>query len=177
MGNHGVQRPDLRRQGLLSLKRPRVGAGFTFIEMMVSLAVLALLASATVPVARVAVQRQKEQSLRLALREIRLALDAHRDAAAQGAIAVPAGGSGYPRSLDVLAAGVPDLRRPDGQRLVFLRRVPRDPFADGALPAAATWRLRAYASDPEHPREGDDVYDVMPTAVGVGLNGVPYRAW
>lgn len=175
MGHHGVQRAHLRRQGLLS--RRRGAAGFTFIELMVSLAVLALLATATVPIARVAVQRQKEQVLRVALRDIRRALDAHHDAVVQGAIAVPAGASGYPRSLEVLADGVPDQRRADGRRIVFLRRVPRDPFADPALPAAATWRLRAFASDPAHPQPGDDVYDVTSTTAGLGLNGVPYRDW
>ena len=86
--------------------------------------------------------------------------------------------SGYPRSLEALVAGVPDAKDPQHRRIYFLRRMPRDPFAtDPALPAAQTWGLRSYASPPEAPLAGDDVFDVFSASTGTGLNGIPHREW
>jgi general secretion pathway protein G len=88
------------------------------------------------------------------------------------------GRTGYPRSLDVLVEGVDDMKSPAKAKIYFLRRLPRDPFSSNpALSAAATWGKRSYASPPESPQEGDDVFDVYSLAPGSGLNGVPYREW
>jgi general secretion pathway protein G len=152
--------------------------GFTLIEIVVTVAIVGLLASAVLPLAQLGVKRGKEQDLRVALREIRTAIDDYKAAADQGRIELEVGQTGYPPILDVLVDGVKDLRDPDGKMIYFLRRLPRDPFyPDPSVAAADTWGLRSYASPPDAPEPGDDVYDVYPLTSGVGLNGIPYRDW
>ncbi len=158
--------------------RRRAAPGFTLIELLISLAILAILATMVVPVAQTMRQRQQEQTLRHALEEIRRALDSYKAAGDAGWIARPAGSSGYPPNLEVLVAGVADLRDPTHRKLYFLRRIPRDPMqADSALADAASWGLRSYASEPDEPSPGADVYDVYSSAARPGLNGVPYNKW
>jgi len=152
--------------------------GFTLIELLVTLAILGLLASIALPVAQVATQRSQEAELRRALREIRAGIDAYHRASEDGRIPKAAGSTSYPKDLDVLVLGVPDQRDPKKAKIYFLRRIPRNPLtADPSLADSETWGKRSYASEPDDPQEGDDVYDVYPVTGRVGLNGIPYRKW
>lgn len=152
--------------------------GFTLIELVVTVAIVGVLATMLLPLTEVAARRSKEQELRTALREIRTAIDAYKRAHDDGRIARIVGQSGYPPSLDVLVEGVVDARSPQRQRIVFLRRVPADPMVtDGSIPAAQTWGLRSYDSPADDPRPGRDVFDVFSRSSGVGLNGRPYAQW
>lgn len=155
-----------------------VSKGFTLIELLVTLAILALLGTLVLPVAEVTVQRRDEQELRRALREIRAGLDAYKKAGDEGRVSKAADASGYPERLELLVEGVPDLRSAKQANIYFLRRLPRDPFnPDAELSDAATWGKRSYASEPDEPKEGDDVYDVYSTSQRIGLNGIPYNKW
>jgi len=152
--------------------------GFTLIELLVTLAILALLGTLVIPVAQVTIQRRQEAELRLDLREIRHAIDAYKRAYDEGRIAKTLAVTGYPKSLELLVEGVPDLSSPKRSKIYFLRRVPRDPFGDDEqLSDAQTWGKRSYASDADEPKEGDDVYDVYSLSEKAGLNGTPYRKW
>ncbi|MFH1870215.1 MAG: type II secretion system protein [Pseudomonadota bacterium] len=151
--------------------------GFTLIELLVTLALIGLVASIALPVAELTTLRLKEGELRSALRQIREGLDAHKQAGDEGRIILRAGDSGYPRSLAVLVEGVEDARSPTRARIHFLRRIPRDPFADPDLKPEDTWGKRNYRSPHDRPRAGDDVFDVYSLAPGTGINGVQYREW
>lgn len=153
--------------------------GFTIIELVITVAIISLLATAAVPTAQLVYQRERESELRSGLRTIRGAIDAYRQAADSGRIKKELDKTGYPPSLQVLVEGVDDASRAkEGVRIYFLRRIPRDPFwPDATTPAADTWGLRSYASPPDDPQPGDDVYDVYSRSSRTGLNGVPYHDW
>jgi len=164
------------------MKQGRLTArGFTLIELVIAVAIVAVLASAALPLNELVVQRAKEQDLRRALREIRVAIDAHKQACDDGRVPKcdkAAGVSGYPKKLEDLVEGIEDQKHPKREKIYFLRRIPRDPFAaDGSLSDAATWSKRSYSSPPDDPREGEDVFDVYSRAPGLGINGRPYKDW
>ena len=152
--------------------------GFTLIEMLVTLSLIAILASVVLPIAQLNSQRSQEQDLKLALREIRSAIDAYKQAADQGRIYRSADTTGYPPNLQILVDGVADLKDPRGRKLFFLRRIPRDPLnKETHLLAEATWGKRAYRSEANAPAEGEDVYDVYSLSPKTGLNGITYKEW
>lgn len=152
--------------------------GFTLIELLVTLAILGLLGTLVLPVAQVTAQRRDEVELRRALREIRAGIDAYKKASDEGRVAKAAGSSGYPPRLEMLVEGVRDLRSPKQAKIYFMRRLPRDPFhADPEAPNADTWGKRSYASEPDEPKEGEDVYDVYSLSERPGLDGIPYNKW
>jgi general secretion pathway protein G len=160
------------------VKARRHVRGYTLIELLVAAAILAVLASTALPLAELTVKRTKENELRTALREIRGAIDAYKQAIDEGRIVKNVDESGYPPSLEVLVAGVEDARSPKKARIHFLRRLPRDPWHnDPQTSPAETWGTRNYDSPHEAPRDGKDVYDVYSLSAGVGLNGIAYRKW
>ena len=173
----------MKRYGKKTLPVPAAptesNGGFTLIELVITVAIVGLLATMALPLAELGVQRFKEHELHDSLREIRTALDAYRRSVDEGRVENAIGKSGYPPSLKVLVEGVVDARVPDGQsRIFFLRRIPRDPmFADPATPDEETWGKRSYASSHDAPEEGEDVFDVYSLSKGVGLNGIEYRNW
>lgn len=175
-GSEGWGEGDTSRRRL-TCRAPAL-RGFTLIELIITVAIVAILALGLVPLTQLASQRAKEQELRAALRDIRTAIDAYKKATDENRVEKKADQTGYPPDLEVLVKGVKDIKTPDGKMIYFLRRIPRDPFFDDdSVPAEKTWGLRSYASPPDEPAEGDDVYDVYSLSERKGLNGIPYREW
>jgi general secretion pathway protein G len=152
--------------------------GFTLIEVLITAAIVATLASIALPLSQVSLQRSKETDLRRALKDIRDALDAYKRASDEGRIQRSPDQSGYPPTLSALVDGVPDAKSPSGSNIYFLRRVPRDPFnGNSSVPPERTWGLRSYDSPPNAPLAGKDVFDVYSLNERNGLNGVRYKDW
>jgi general secretion pathway protein G len=152
--------------------------GFTLVEMLVTLVLLALVLTSAAPVMQLAVQRSKEQELKRALWNIRDAIDAYKQASDDGLIKRDIDAAGYPPSLQILVKGEENSKDPKKGKIYFLRQIPRDPFAsDSELRPEETWAKRSYASSFEEPAEGDDVYDVHSRSNIKGLNGRPYSEW
>ncbi len=150
--------------------------GYTLIELLVVMAVLGILATAAMPLVELTARRNKERELKQSVWEIRRAIDAYKQAYDDGRLIKAPGVSGYPPSLLVLAAGLPD-QAAGGAPMYFLRRIPRDPFAPKDVSAEQSWGVRSYQSPAEQPRPGLDVFDVYSNSTERGFNGVPYRQW
>ena len=150
--------------------------GYTFVELLVVSAIIIILASAIMPLARVTATRQREAELRRSLREMRTAIDKYKDAADLGQIAsleIKVGAEGYPSDLQSLVDGVSAANDATGRKLKFLRRIPVDPMVH-----TTDWGLRSYQDKPDATRwGGQNVFDVYTTFEGTALDGTNYRGW
>ena len=172
----------LARRGSSSISAPRRlrPAGLTLVELLVVLAVLSILAMAALPYAETAVRREHELALHRALRDIRSALDrVHADWEDEriSRASERVSQDGYPKTLSALVEGI-RTGDANGTRRWYLRRIPRDPFADPALPTAQQWALRSYRDPPDNATwGGEDVYDVHSHSNGTAIDGTRYRDW
>ncbi len=150
--------------------------GYTFIELLIVTMVLLILASAVMPLAQVTSQRQREAEVRRALREMRTAIDAFKNAVDLGLIAtteLEPGSEGYPPSLDILVEGIGAANDASGRKLRFLRRIPID-----ATTASTDWGLRSYQDSPTSTSwGGENVFDVYTKSGGTALDGTKYTDW
>ncbi|WP_424194635.1 type II secretion system protein [Ampullimonas aquatilis] len=151
--------------------------GFSLIELLITVLIIGILATGAAKLVIVDVQREKELQLRIALRQIRTAIDDYKKAAEGKRVEVKSDESGYPKKLNDLAEGVVDIKDPKGKKIYFLRRLPIDPMAPSGISAEASWGTRSSESGPENPQDGKDVFDVYSKSDRVGLNGMPYRDW
>jgi len=154
----------------------RSGSGFTYLEMVATAAILLILASAILPMARVTQRRTREIELRRELRTLRTAIDRYHQAVLEGKIGgtdVKLGSNGYPPDLDTLVEGVSQVGRVDGVKLKFLRRVPKDPVT-----GTSDWGMRCYQDDPKNDSWcGQNVWDVYTKSQGKALDGTRYKEW
>ena len=145
--------------------------GYTLAELVMVAALIALLSTIVLPVAKFTVKRRKEADLRLALRQMRTAIDEHKRLSDNGMIPVKLGGEGYPESLEVLVEGIDLVGQERTQRL--LRRIPLDPMT-----GEAEWGLRSYQDEPDSTNfGGQNVYDVYSLSDGTALDGTEYKDW
>jgi general secretion pathway protein G len=151
--------------------RYREERGFTLVELLVTVTIVAILAGLAIPLARNTIIRRKEVELRRCLREMRVSIDRFKEAADQGLIEVSADGSGYPPSLDVLVDGV-ELTSAEGGEIKFLRRICVDPMTNNT-----NWGTRSSSDSPGLSGGGQDVFDVFSRSDGVAMDGTRYADW
>jgi general secretion pathway protein G len=150
--------------------------GYSLIELLVSLTLLAIMVTAAMPLTELVHRRNQERDLRVALHQIRSALDQYKVAANSGKIKKTTS-SGYPQSLNSLLEEK-NIDNPDMPPVRFLRKIPRDPFnLNMNLKPEDSWQLRSYLSSAEDPKPGEDVFDVYSTSNQIGINGIPYAKW
>src|SRR6476660_4410187 len=146
--------------------------GFTLIELIVTVTVIAVLVGMAIPLARNTIKRQREEDLRIALREMRVAIDKFKQASDLGQIQKTLDADGYPAKLQDLVDGVPMMNAVD-KKLKFLRRIPIDPMTN-----SAEWGMRSYQDDPKSSSwGGQNVFDVYTKSEGIALDGTKYHDW
>jgi general secretion pathway protein G len=147
----------------------RDGLGFTLVELIVSVAILSILTSLAIPLARITIQRERERVLRRELWEMRDAIDRYKDAADRNAFQTKVGSDGYPPDMDTLVNGV-DV---GGKKVRFLRHIPLDPMT-----GKPDWGLRSTQDDPDSQSwGGQNVFDVYTKSQGTALDGTKYSEW
>ncbi len=154
-------------------RTPRHGPpGFSLIELIITITVIAVIAGVAVPLTRNAILRQKEVELRRALREMRVAIDRYKEASDLGLIEVTVGTEGYPESLEILVEGVEQVNDVEIQ-LRFLRDIPVDPVTN-----STNWGLRSYQDEPDSQSwGGENVFDVYSQSDAAALDGTRYSDW
>ncbi len=153
------------------MKLRRGERGFTLAELVMVAALVSILASMVLPVAKFTVKRRKEAELRLALRQMRTAVDEHKRLSDQGMIPVMLGSEGYPETLEILVEGVEVVGNPVKRK--FLRKIPMDPMTKDI-----EWGLISYQDEPDTTSwGGQNVYDVYSLSEGTAIDGTEYRDW
>ena len=153
------------------MKRQRQSGalGMTLIELVVAIAIMAILATGVLPITRNVVKREREKELRAALWEMRDAIDRYKDYADQGKFQIKLDSNGYPPDLEELVKGV-DIQ---GKKIKFLRRIPIDPMTH-----SRDWGLRSMQDDPTSESwGGQSVFDVYTKSNGTALDGTKYKDW
>jgi general secretion pathway protein G len=159
MTAHGI------RRGL----RARPERGFTLLELIIASAILVVLSTMAVPLARLTIQREKERQLRIDLWELRDAIDRYKDAADRGGFRTKVDSQNYPPDLETLVKGE-DVQ---GKKVRFLRKIPTDPIT-----GTTEWGLRSMQDDPDSDSwGGQSVFDVYTKSQGTGLDGSKYKDW
>ena len=144
-------------------------SGLTLVELIITVAIVAVLASAAVPIARYQVKREKERELRRDLWEMRDAIDRYKDAADKGAFQTKADSMNYPPDLQTLVDGV-DVQ---SKKVRFLRSIPTDPMTN-----STEWGLRSNQDDADSDSfGGQNVFDVHTKSQGTALDGTKYVTW
>lgn len=152
--------------------------GFTLIELVVTVTIVAILAAGAVPLVQLTIQRNKETELKQALRQIREAIDLYKKAVDEGLVKKTLDQTGYPPNLEVLEQGVINQKDTKGKVIKFIRKIPSDPMnKEPDLTPGETWAKRSYASDVNNPSEGADVYDVYSRSTKKAIDGTMYNSW
>jgi len=160
-----VSRPDVGRAG--EFQTP--DAGLTLVELIITIAIISILACAALPVAKFQVKRTKERELRRDLWEMRDAIDRYKEAADRGAIQIKADSLGYPPDLQTLVDGV----NVQDKKVRFLRAIPKDPMTN-----STDWGVRSNQDEPDSDSwGGQNVFDVYSKSDGTALDGTKYNTW
>jgi len=147
--------------------------GLTLIELIVAFTILALLTTMSVPLVRYRVRRDREHQLRVALEDIRRAINDYKDASQLGLIEVKLGTDGYPESLDQLVTGVKLVKDANGKVIKFLRRIPLDPMTNNQ-----DWGKRSMQDDPKSQSwGGQNIFDVYTKSTDRARDGTSYSEW
>jgi general secretion pathway protein G len=159
----------MKMQSFQRRRQVRSDKGFTLIELIFATAILVVLSTMAVPLARVTVQRERERMLRIDLWEMRDAIDRYKDAAERGGFQTKVDSQNYPPDLETLVKGV-DVQ---GKKVRFLRKIPIDPMTGNT-----EWGLRSMQDDPDSTSwGGQSVFDVYTKSQGTGLDGTKYKDW
>jgi len=159
----------MKRQRFDRVRRIKPERGFTLLELIIASAILVVLSTMAVPLARLTIQREKERMLRFDLWEMRDAIDRYKDAADRGGFQTKVDSQNYPPDLETLVKGV-DVQ---GKKIRFLRKIPIDPMTGNT-----EWGLRSMQDDPESDSwGGQSVFDVFTKSQGTGLDGTKYKDW
>jgi general secretion pathway protein G len=159
----------MKIQTFQHVRKVRTEHGFTLLELIIATAILVVLSSMAVPLARLTIQREKERVLRIDLWEMRDAIDRYKDVADRGGFQTKADSQNYPPDMETLVKGV-DVQ---GKKIRFLRKIPVDPMTGNT-----EWGLRSMQDDPESDSwGGQSVFDVYTKSQGTGLDGTKYKDW